>query len=111
MGTYGEEWWLRSGGGCDPTELSEALHGAILTDLLPLSTEERYTVSGIVSNLIVNFTEILFFLFPYRIFSRRRINIESNTIRDVAASTRGSMDTRTTGYGRSRWPYNTWHVE
>ncbi|XP_076625041.1 gamma-aminobutyric acid type B receptor subunit 2 [Colletes latitarsis] len=47
MGTYGEEWWLRSGGGCAPTELSEALHGAILTDLLPLTTEERYTVSGI----------------------------------------------------------------
>ncbi|XP_034181668.2 gamma-aminobutyric acid type B receptor subunit 2 isoform X1 [Osmia lignaria lignaria] len=47
MGTYGEKWWLRSGGGCDPSELSEALHGAILTDLLPLSTEERYTVSGI----------------------------------------------------------------
>ncbi|XP_053996169.1 gamma-aminobutyric acid type B receptor subunit 2-like isoform X2 [Hylaeus anthracinus] len=47
MGTYAEEWWLRPGGGCAPTELSEALHGAILTDLLPLTTEQRYTVSGI----------------------------------------------------------------
>ncbi|XP_076681507.1 gamma-aminobutyric acid type B receptor subunit 2 isoform X2 [Andrena cerasifolii] len=47
MGTYGEKWWLLPDGGCAPSELSEALHGAILTDLLPLTTEERYTVSGI----------------------------------------------------------------
>ncbi|XP_023288258.1 gamma-aminobutyric acid type B receptor subunit 2, partial [Orussus abietinus] len=47
MGTYAEEWWLRPGGGCAPSELSEALHGAILTDLLPLSTEQQITVSGI----------------------------------------------------------------
>ncbi|KAG7202412.1 hypothetical protein KM043_018728 [Ampulex compressa] len=47
MGTYAEEWWLRPGGGCAPTELSEALHGAILTDLLPLTSEKGYTISGI----------------------------------------------------------------
>ncbi|XP_076644578.1 gamma-aminobutyric acid type B receptor subunit 2 [Halictus rubicundus] len=51
MGTYAEEWWLRSDGDCAPSELSEALHGAILTDLLPLTSEERgrdtYTVAGI----------------------------------------------------------------
>lgn len=47
MGTYAKEWWLRPGGGCAPSELSEALHGAILTDLLPLTTGERYTISGI----------------------------------------------------------------
>ncbi|XP_076249842.1 gamma-aminobutyric acid type B receptor subunit 2 isoform X2 [Calliopsis andreniformis] len=47
MGTYAEEWWLKPGGGCTPLQLSEALHGVILTDLLPLTTEERYTVSGI----------------------------------------------------------------
>ncbi|XP_033220123.1 gamma-aminobutyric acid type B receptor subunit 2 isoform X2 [Belonocnema kinseyi] len=47
MGTYGEEWWLRPGGGCAPSELSEALHGTILTDLLPLATEQQITVSGI----------------------------------------------------------------
>ncbi|XP_076162250.1 gamma-aminobutyric acid type B receptor subunit 2 [Ptiloglossa arizonensis] len=50
MGTYAEEWWLRPGGGCAPSELSEALHGAILTDLLPLTTDEQYTVSGITPN-------------------------------------------------------------
>ncbi|XP_051168791.1 gamma-aminobutyric acid type B receptor subunit 2 isoform X2 [Leptopilina boulardi] len=47
MGTYAEEWWLRPGGGCAPSELSEALHGTILTDLLPLATEKQLTVSGI----------------------------------------------------------------
>ncbi|XP_047350300.1 gamma-aminobutyric acid type B receptor subunit 2 isoform X5 [Vespa velutina] len=47
MGTYAEEWWTLPGGGCAPSELAEALHGAILTDLLPLTTEEDYTVSGI----------------------------------------------------------------
>lgn len=50
MGTYTEEWWLRPGGGCAPSELTEALEGAILTDLLPLSTSEQITISGIVSN-------------------------------------------------------------
>ncbi|EFN87915.1 Gamma-aminobutyric acid type B receptor subunit 2 [Harpegnathos saltator] len=27
IGTYTREWWLRPGGGCAPSELSEALHG------------------------------------------------------------------------------------
>lgn len=49
LGTYTREWWLRPDGGCDPAELSEALHGVILTDLLPLTTEEQHTTSGIVS--------------------------------------------------------------
>jgi len=49
IGTYTREWWLRPGGGCAPSELSEALHGVILTDLLPLTTEEQHTTSGIVS--------------------------------------------------------------
>ncbi|GAB1862196.1 GABR2 protein [Camponotus japonicus] len=47
IGTYTREWWLRPDGGCDPAELSEALHGVILTDLLPLKTEEQHTTSGI----------------------------------------------------------------
>ncbi|XP_063989101.1 gamma-aminobutyric acid type B receptor subunit 2 [Diachasmimorpha longicaudata] len=47
MGTYTEKWWLNADGGCAPSELAEALHGAILTDLLPLSTERQITVSGI----------------------------------------------------------------
>lgn len=49
MGMYTEEWWLRSDTKCAPLELQEALHGTILTDLLPLSTEQQITVSGIVS--------------------------------------------------------------
>ncbi|XP_020286545.1 gamma-aminobutyric acid type B receptor subunit 2 isoform X2 [Pseudomyrmex gracilis] len=47
IGTYTREWWLRPGGGCAPSELSDALHGVILTDLLPLTTEEQHTTSGI----------------------------------------------------------------
>lgn len=49
MGTYAEEWWLRPGGGCEPVQLAQALHGAILTDLLPITTEKRKTIAGIVS--------------------------------------------------------------
>lgn len=49
IGTYTREWWLRPDGGCDPAELTEALRGVILTDLLPLTTEEQHTTSGIVS--------------------------------------------------------------
>ncbi|KAG5346032.1 GABR2 protein, partial [Acromyrmex charruanus] len=47
IGTYTREWWLRPGGGCAPSELSEALHGVILADLLPLTSEEQHTTSGI----------------------------------------------------------------
>ncbi|KAK9299421.1 hypothetical protein QLX08_007581 [Tetragonisca angustula] len=49
MGTYAEEWWLRPGGGCDSPQLVEALHGAILTDLLPITTEKRKTIAGITT--------------------------------------------------------------
>lgn len=52
MGTYGEEWWLRPDGGCAPAELMKALQGAILTDLLPLTTDNQITVAGIVSTII-----------------------------------------------------------
>ncbi|KOC70384.1 Gamma-aminobutyric acid type B receptor subunit 2 [Habropoda laboriosa] len=49
MGTYAEEWWQRPVGGCEPSEIAMALHGAILTDLLPITTEKRYTVAGITT--------------------------------------------------------------
>lgn len=49
MGTYANDWWMHSGGGCNYTNLVEALQGAILTDLLPIKTEEQETVAGIVS--------------------------------------------------------------
>ncbi|XP_011501119.1 PREDICTED: gamma-aminobutyric acid type B receptor subunit 2-like [Ceratosolen solmsi marchali] len=47
VGMYTEEWWLRPDIVCASLELQEALHGTILTDLLPLSTEQQITVSGI----------------------------------------------------------------
>lgn len=49
MGMYTEGWWLKADVVCAPAELAEALHGTILTDLLPLSTQQQITVSGIVS--------------------------------------------------------------
>ncbi|CAL7939276.1 unnamed protein product [Xylocopa violacea] len=49
MGMYAEKWWLRSRGDCEPSELAEALHGAILTDLLPITTEKRKTIAGITT--------------------------------------------------------------
>ena len=55
VGMYAEEWWLRPGSGCAPSELSEALQGTILTDLLPLSSQNQITVSGIVSTCVKNF--------------------------------------------------------
>ncbi|XP_058796020.1 gamma-aminobutyric acid type B receptor subunit 2 isoform X2 [Phymastichus coffea] len=47
MGMYTYEWWLKADVQCAPAELAEALHGTILTDLLPLSTQQQITVSGI----------------------------------------------------------------
>ncbi|KAJ8687216.1 hypothetical protein QAD02_023010, partial [Eretmocerus hayati] len=47
MGMYTEEWWLGPDIDCVPLSMQEALHGTILTDLLPLSTEKQITVSGI----------------------------------------------------------------
>ncbi|XP_003492891.1 gamma-aminobutyric acid type B receptor subunit 2 isoform X1 [Bombus vosnesenskii] len=49
MGTYANDWWMHSGGGCNYTNLVEALQGAILTDLLPIKTEEQETVAGITT--------------------------------------------------------------
>lgn len=65
IGTYTREWWLRPGGGCAPSELSEALHGVILTDLLPLTTEEQHTTSGIVSVPLPNLYSVDFRLNPH----------------------------------------------
>ncbi|XP_039287226.1 gamma-aminobutyric acid type B receptor subunit 2-like isoform X2 [Nilaparvata lugens] len=45
MGTYGEKWWSEEAP-CDTTELTAALEGCILTDLLPLATTGDVTVSG-----------------------------------------------------------------
>ncbi|KAK6639979.1 hypothetical protein RUM43_008256 [Polyplax serrata] len=48
MGTYSNNWWLDSVEfqNCSLEELSEALEGCILTDLLPLSTNGEITISG-----------------------------------------------------------------
>lgn len=51
MGTYSTEWWLRTENlkNCTLEELTNALEGCILTDLLPLSTNGEITISGNVS--------------------------------------------------------------
>lgn len=72
MGTFAEEWWLKPDGGCAPSELAEALHGAILTDLLPLSTDRQITVSGIVSFRVLFYVlraEYKFFLEIFFVFN------------------------------------------
>lgn len=54
MGTYTEKWWLHPDEECNSADLVEALHGAILTDLLPITTEKRKTIAGIVSRSTQN---------------------------------------------------------
>jgi hypothetical protein len=49
IGTYTRDWWLHPDGECNIRELSAALHGVILVDLLPLTNEGQHTTSGIVS--------------------------------------------------------------
>jgi len=49
IGTYTRDWWLHPDGDCNIRELSAALHGVILVDLLPLTNEGQHTTSGIVS--------------------------------------------------------------
>ncbi|XP_049807072.1 gamma-aminobutyric acid type B receptor subunit 2 [Schistocerca nitens] len=50
MGTYSEEWWMREDDmPCPLANLTAALEGCILTDLLPLSTNGEITISGITA--------------------------------------------------------------
>lgn len=77
MGTYTEEWWLGSDGGCAPSELAEALQGAILTDLLPLSTERHVTISGIVSVVPLYLFKLTSFQPPYFTFLYFFLSFES----------------------------------
>lgn len=52
MATYSTEWWnVTQDSECTVEEISTALEGAILVDLLPLSTSGDITVAGIVSKL------------------------------------------------------------
>lgn len=60
MGTYGADWFTKDARECAPSELTEALQGTILTDLLPLSTDQQTTVSGIVS-VFFSFTFYYYF--------------------------------------------------
>jgi len=48
MGTYSNRWWSIGDlpDNCTMDDLLTALEGAILTDLLPLSTDGGITVSG-----------------------------------------------------------------
>lgn len=72
MGTYSENWWNvtrrrplelgpREEDECEPTELEQSLESAIMTDLLPLSTSNEITVSGIVSTLLLKFKGLGFY--------------------------------------------------
>lgn len=62
MGTYSNNWWKKNleDTNCTLEEIETALQHTLLTDLLPLSTSGEITISGIVSeivlNLISNFT-------------------------------------------------------
>ncbi|XP_022258577.1 gamma-aminobutyric acid type B receptor subunit 2-like, partial [Limulus polyphemus] len=49
VGVYDDNWWINAGKHttCDQSQLLEALEGYIATDVLPLSTDDRITVSGL----------------------------------------------------------------
>lgn len=49
MATYSGEWWNTTDTECSFDELSAALEGTIMVDLLPLSTSGDITIAGIVS--------------------------------------------------------------
>lgn len=56
MATYTTDWWnVTLDSECSVEEISVALEGAILVDLLPLSTSGDITVAGIVSSLYIDF--------------------------------------------------------
>ncbi|CAG7785369.1 unnamed protein product [Allacma fusca] len=46
VGTYSRQWWRKEDVNCSLREIEAALKGAILMDLLPLSTSQEITVSG-----------------------------------------------------------------
>ncbi|XP_022257647.1 gamma-aminobutyric acid type B receptor subunit 2-like, partial [Limulus polyphemus] len=50
VGMYDEHWWRNNDKHitCDQSQLQEALEGYIATDVLPLSTEDKITVSGLI---------------------------------------------------------------
>ncbi|XP_054708523.1 gamma-aminobutyric acid type B receptor subunit 2-like [Uloborus diversus] len=51
VGMFRERWWeIRSGNtSCTPWELTQAMEGYIATDILPLSSSENITVSGLTA--------------------------------------------------------------
>lgn len=53
VGMYRERWWedREANSSCSYHELTEAMEGHIATDVLPLSSSENITVSGLVSIL------------------------------------------------------------
>lgn len=61
MATYTTDWWnVTLDSECSVEEIAVALEGAILVDLLPLSTSGDITVAGIVSSFLIA-------LFPFLI--------------------------------------------
>lgn len=52
MATYSSEWWNTTADTeCTVEEITTALEGTIMVDLLPLSTAGDVTIAGIVSAL------------------------------------------------------------
>lgn len=49
MGTYSSEWWNTTDTECTVEDITLALEGTIMVDLLPLSTSGDITIAGIVS--------------------------------------------------------------
>lgn len=54
MATYSAEWWnTTTDTECTVEEISMALEGTIMVDLLPLSTSGDITIAGIVCFLLL----------------------------------------------------------
>lgn len=60
MATYTTDWWnVTLDSECSVEEIAVALEGAILVDLLPLSTSGDITVAGIVSSILIALFQFL----------------------------------------------------
>lgn len=105
MATYTTDWWnVTLDSECSVEEISVALEGAILVDLLPLSTSGDITVAGIVSSLYIDFFATLNPVLYYR----RQMSILLSMTGYAARNTRASMAIPTMAFGRPLWPYSMW---
>ena len=54
VGMYDENWWMKTGGPCEPDEIKKALVGAMIMDILPLASREEITVSKRVREFLTS---------------------------------------------------------